>query len=404
VLLAAKLAACDALDGTPVRDMVRNALRYLVLAGPVSPQDRWEEDPGLNAFTLAVIIAALVEGADFLDETARPFVLALADEWNACIETWLYATDTAIAHRFGVRGYYVRVAPPEALDDRAALHAPLPIRNRADGAAPPASAQVALDFLQLVRFGLRTADDARIRDTIKVVDALLRTDTPKGPVWHRYNGDGYGEHADGTPYDGTGIGRGWPLLTGERGHYALAAGDDPRPFLEAMNAMAGDGGLLPEQVWDAESIPALGLHPGEATGSVQPLVWAHGEFIKLAYSQAKGHAIDRPERTWERYRGAAPMRPFCSWSMRHPRTHLPQGLSLRVLLPAPALVHWGHDDWREPADIIAIDSGMGVWYADLPTACFKTGQKVMLTMRWQQDERWEGRDFALEVVAAPASP
>jgi len=41
--------------------------------------------------------------------------------------------------------------------------------------------------------------------------------------------DGYGEHADGHVYDGTGIGRGWPLLTGERGHYELAAGNDPLP-------------------------------------------------------------------------------------------------------------------------------------------------------------------------------
>ena len=44
------------------------------------------------------------------------------------------------------------------------------------------------------------------------------------PAWYRYNGDGYGEHEDGTPFDGTGIGRPWPLLAGERAHYELAAG------------------------------------------------------------------------------------------------------------------------------------------------------------------------------------
>src|SRR5207302_89403 len=76
-----------------------------------------------------------------------------------------------------------------------------------------------------------------------------------GPVWHRYCGDGYGEQEDGTAYDGTGIGRGWPLLTGERGMYELCAGNDPLPYLEAMAAMASPGGMLPEQVWDTESIP-----------------------------------------------------------------------------------------------------------------------------------------------------
>ncbi|BBD80272.1 glycoside hydrolase family 15 protein [Aerosticca soli] len=402
VLLAAKLAACDALGGTPVLPMIRAALRFLLLEGPVSPQDRWEEDPGLNAFTLAVIIAALVEGAAFLDQQTRDFVLGLADEWNACIEDWLYVSGTAIAARIGVHGYYVRIAPPEVLDDHAALAMPLPIRNRADGAAPPAADQVALDFLQLVRFGLRRADDVRIRDTLKVADALLKVDTPCGPVWHRYTGDGYGEHADGTPYDGTGIGRGWPLLTGERGHYALAAGEDAQPYLEAMDAMAGRGGLLPEQVWDTDPIPALGLFPGRPTGSVQPLVWAHGEFIKLAYSQAAGHAIDRPEGVWQRYGGKVPRRPFCSWNPRHPHHRLPQGLMLRLVLPAPALVHFGYDDWHTPTDVLARDCGLDVWYVDLPTADLAVGQRIVFTFQWQRDGRWEGRDYALTVV--PAAP
>ena len=53
-------------------------------------------------------------------------------------------------------------------------------------------------------------------DSLKLVDALLRAQTPAGPVWRRYTGDGYGEHADGRAFDGTGQGHGWPLLTGER--------------------------------------------------------------------------------------------------------------------------------------------------------------------------------------------
>ena len=83
---------------------------------------------------------------------------------------------------------------------------------------------VSPDALALVRFGLRAADDPRIVNTVRVIDHLLKVETPHGTSWHRYNEDGYGEHADGSPFDGAGIGRIWPLLTGERGHYELAAG------------------------------------------------------------------------------------------------------------------------------------------------------------------------------------
>ena len=102
----------------------------------------------------------------------------------------------------------------------------MPIKNRPPGDDDdrPADAIVSPDALALVRFGLRAADDPRIVDTVKVIDAELRCDLPQGPVWYRYTGDGYGEHADGAPFDGTGHGRPWPLLAGERAHYELAAG------------------------------------------------------------------------------------------------------------------------------------------------------------------------------------
>ena len=53
---------------------------------------------------------------------------------------------------------------------------------------------------------------------------------------------------------GTGRGRAWPLLTGERGHYELSCGRDPLPFLLAMTRMTSMGGMLPEQVWDAAPV------------------------------------------------------------------------------------------------------------------------------------------------------
>src|SRR5205085_5263094 len=140
----------------------------------------------------------------------------------------------------------------------------------------------------------------------RLADALLKTDTPNGPVWHRYLGDGYGEHENGRAYDGTGIGRGWPLLTGERGHFELSAGNDPLPYLIAMAAMASPGGMIPEQAWDADPVPAQRLYPGEATGSAMPIAWAHAEYVKLLLSRQLGHPFDQPRSVRQRHQGRRP--------------------------------------------------------------------------------------------------
>ena len=182
--------------------------------------------------------------------------------------------------------------------------------------------------------------------SVQAIDRLLKSDTPSGPVWHRYNGDGYGEHPDGSAFDGWGVGRGWPLLTGERGHVALLNGDDVRPYLSAMTQMTGAGGLLPEQVWDRAAIPERCLYPGRPNGSAMPLVWAHAEFIKLAVSLAAGLPVDRPARTWARYQGRRPRLTYALWQPRQRVRQLVTGQELRMLLPAPALVHWGTNGWR----------------------------------------------------------
>ena len=129
--------------------------------------------------------------------------------------------------------------------------------------------------IALVRYGLRSAVDSRIENTVRVIDHLLKVETPHGPAWHRYNGDGYGEHADGSPFDGVGIGRIWPLLTGERGHYELAAGrsDVAEKMASSIEGLANESGLIPEQIWDANDIPEHQLYFGRPSGSAMPLVW-----------------------------------------------------------------------------------------------------------------------------------
>jgi glucoamylase len=168
---------------------------------------------------------------------------------------------------------------------------------------------------------------------VKLVDALLRVETPSGPSYRRYNGDGYGEHEDGSPYDGTGVGRLWPLLTGERGHYALLAGEDPQPYLDAMNRMTGRGGLIPEQIWDGDPIPDRMLFPGKPSGSAMPLVWAHAEFLKLLAAKSTGRPTELFDAVLDRWNGEAPKAAIWFWRATSRFRSAPAGRSLRFEAP-----------------------------------------------------------------------
>ena len=399
ILLAAALRQRNELGGIPAADAVKRAAGFIAREGPSTKQDRWEENAGVNIFTLVVAIAALVEASAFLDGDAKNFALRLADYWNARLDSWTFVEDTPLAHRFGVSGYYIRTLPMGAFTHKEALSVAVPIKNLMADPDLPASAQVATDFLQLVRYGLRSADDPHIRDSLKIIDGMLKTDTPSGAVWHRYNDDGYGEHDDGSAFDGEGRGRGWPLLTGERGHYAVAAGEDALPYIEAMMAMSSPLGLIPEQVWDADPIPRYDLKPGRPSGSAMPLVWAHGEFVKLCFSRALGRPVDRPTATWERYRGVRPRIDYTIWgpNMR-PRRSI-AGHVLTVALKAAASVRWGVNGWKGVRDVDTRDTGLGVHFADLPVAALIAGETIQFTFLWADTQKWEGQDYAVDVIA-----
>jgi len=398
VLLAAELAARGALDGIEVRDMVSRALTFIAHNGPASDQDRWEENAGVNTFTLAICIAALISGADFLNDQDRETALAIADFWNSRIESWTVVRDTALARQHGVAGYYIRTAPPKSIMDEEAVSEQLPIKNRLQDPGLSAAEQVSTDFLQLVRFGLRRADDPLIRDSVRIVDALLRAETPNGPAWYRYNGDGYGEHRDGSAFDGTGHGRPWPLLTGERGHYELLAGNDPLPYLGAMAAMAGRGGMLPEQVWDAEPVPERRLYPGRATGSAMPLVWAHAEFIKLAHSRAVGHPVDRLDVVWRRYEGQRPTADLAVWSPKAPVDTIFRGEALCICLPQPATVRFRVGTAAATDEIPTTPAGLGLHRATLPVATLGVGESLRFTIKTGSADETPQDSYRIEVT------
>jgi len=277
----------------------------------------------------------------------------------------------------------------------------VPIKNRPpDQSLADATQVISPDSLALVRFGLRAPDDPRILNTIKVIDALLRARSPAGPCWYRYNGDGYGEHENGDPFDGTGIGRPWPLLAGERAHYELAAGR-PRLAEALMRVMeestAGASRLIPEQVWDGPDIPELELFIGKPTGSACPLVWAHAEYIKLRRSLRDGRIFDQPPQTVQRYLVEKHTCRFFPWRFNNKARTLPCGKTLRLALLAPATVRWSIDGWKTGLETRSRDTKLDVHIVDLPTEKLPVGHHVVFTFRWEQDHRWEGVDFKVVV-------
>jgi glucoamylase len=403
-ILLADVLRRNKLNGLNPWPMVRQAASFLVCNGPVTQQDRWEEDGGYSPFTLAVEIAALLAAADFADHTGNKkmgdYLRQTADIWNSNVERWTYVTDTPLAHKVGVEGYYVRIAPPEVADASSPLKGFVPIKNRPLGVVKaPLTQIVSPDALALVRFGLRAATDSKIVNTVKVIDSTLKTETSTGPVWHRYNQDGYGEHGDGSPFDGAGIGRGWPLLTGERAHYELARGNqsEARRLLHAIESQTSPGGLIPEQIWDGQDLPNRELINGHPSGSSMPLVWAHAEFIKLIRSLHDGRVFDTPPQPVQRYQKDRVVSPFAFWRFNHKCRTIPPGKMLRLEVLAPALVRWSTDDWRNAQNIKTQDTGLGVHIVDLPTDKLPSGEILRFTFYWPESNRWEGSDFAVEV-------
>src|ERR1700674_1797904 len=384
--------------------MVRKAAAFIVANGPVTQQDRWEEDGGYSPFTLAAEVAARLGAADLAEMMgqAQPaeFLRQMADTWNDNIERWTYAVNSDLARQFGVEGYYVRITPADGDGAASPLQGFVPIKNRAVGSSrAPAVEIVSPDALALVRFGLRAPDDPRMVNTIKVVDELLRVKLPQGAGWYRYNGDGYGEHEDGSPFDGTGIGRPWPLLTGERAHYELAAGRAAcaETLLGVMENSTGASRLIPEQVWDSADIPERELFAGKASGSACPLVWAHSEYIKLRRSLVDGKVFDQPPQTVERYLTRKISAQYFNWRFNNKPRTLPCGKKLRLLLMEPTMVHWSFDNWQTVQDSESEESGWNLQHLDMPTETLAVGRQIIFTFFWKNAARWEGRDYQLTV-------
>lgn len=303
ILLAWRLGRADRASW---EKHLRPAADLLVARGPATPQERWEEESGYSPSTIAAEIAGLVCAAELAraqGDTARAArYLRTADGWERSLERWLVtrsgALDDALeGGKERASGYYLRVNDDTDPDDGALLE----LNN--GGGSWDEREVVDAGFLELVRLGIRRADDPTVLRSLRVVDRVIRFEAPQGPIFYRYNHDGYGEKADGSPYDGSGVGRPWPLLAGERGEHELARGRlaEARRYLDALAGSAGPGGMIPEQVWDRASPSPAGARRGRGTGSATPLAWAMAGFLRLALGLEQGKLLEQPEPVARRY-------------------------------------------------------------------------------------------------------
>jgi glucoamylase len=276
---------------------VKAAADYIVAKGPQTPQERWENQSGYSPATIGAEIAGLVCAADIAkangDSGSATTYLNTADSWRSKVESWTVTTNGP----YSSKPYFLRVTKDGEPDSGTTY-------DVGDSGPNGVDQRKIVDpsFLELVRLGVLPPDDPAVTNTVKVVDAQLGEKTPAGEFWHRYNFDGYGEQADGSGWNigfpaGSGATRGrlWPLFAGERGEYEIAAGRPADARLAAMAATANSGGLLAEQVWD-NSPPAgrPGFAPGTPTFSATPLGWAHGQYVRLAWSLREQRSISTP--------------------------------------------------------------------------------------------------------------
>jgi glucoamylase len=403
LLLGWRLWKDGALGNFPPYEMVRRACGFLVREGPVAAQDRWEEASGYSPSTLAVHIAALICAAEFFtdegDHELAGFVRDYADFLESHIERWTVTTEGTLVP--GINRHYIRVNPVTSIDctDEDPNCGTLVIANQPPGARNefPAKEIVDAGFLELVRYGIRDAHDPLIEDSVRVVDAVLKVETPHGPCWRRYNHDGYGQRDDGASYTGWGTGRAWPLLTGERGHYEVAAGRDAGPYLRALERFSQGIGLIPEQIWDGTAIPSRHLCSGGPTDAAVPLLWAHSEYVKLHRSAADHKVFDLVEPVYDRYvAGIGNRKPIEVWKLNRQVRRLRAGALLRVQAIAPFLLHWTNDEWADSTDTASQATAIGVYFADIPVHQQQTAP-VRFTFLWLGDDRWEGKDYAVEV-------
>ena len=402
VLLAWHLDQENALADFDPYHLIKRAAGFLVRHGPATAQERWEECSGYSPSTMAACIAALICAAGFLrkreeSDSAR-FLEEYADFLVSHIPAWVVTNEGDLLP--GTPRHFIRILPVSVDDpspNEDADHLLLSIANRPPDAPLkiPAKNVVDAGFLELVRYGVLKPDDSLILDSLRVVDSVLKVDTPVGPCWRRYNHDGYGQRDDGGPYIGWGRGRAWPLLMGERAHYELAAGRDISHLIRAMEGFASATGLLPEQVWDAADYPEQHMFLGCPTTAAMPLMWAHAEYIKLLRSVRDNKVFDRITAVADRYQSGSFRTDLEIWKPNRQVREIVRGMVLRIQAAGTFMLRWSLDDWRTTTNSTAYPTDLDLSFVDIPIPLAQT-DSIQFTFLWE-DGRWEGTNYRVNI-------
>ncbi|WP_075186242.1 glucan 1,4-alpha-glucosidase [Teredinibacter haidensis] len=332
IMLGWKLWQQDVLSDKSLKywydTMLKNAATFLIEGGtvnldwntatvkpPFTQQERWEEQGGYSPSSIAATVTGLVSAAEIAshlgDSDSATLFLQTADQYEQSIEALTYTKQGRYQGDDGNSEYYLRITQNSNPNDEGKL------ADRNGRGVLSENAILDGGFLELVRYGVRAANDPHILSTIENLDDETIADDYRVkysfetngyifPGWRRYGMDGYGEDEDtGKAYSETGKhtpgqrGRVWPFFTGERGHYELAKGATSEhlknTFVAAMEFFANEGLMLPEQVWDGVGVDtAHNFAMGEGTNSATPLAWTHAEYVKLLRSVAD-------EAVWDSY-------------------------------------------------------------------------------------------------------
>ena len=298
-------------DSSLYQNHIKPAANFVIGHGPSFGVERWEEQSGYSPSTIAAEIAGLVAAADIAkvngDTQSANVWLGVADDWQRSVEGWTVTTNGPLA----THPYFIRLS--KTGDPNATISYDL------GNGGPTLDQRSVIDagFLELVRLGLKPANDTAVTESLPVVDATIETNTSSGPGWHRYNGDGYGDAAsNGHPWPPTNAGTGhvWPLLTEERGEYDVIASQSNTALtlLNTMRLFGSGVGLIPEQDWELPNlapspygtdptVASIGFQNGKPAGSAAPLTWSAAVYVRLLRDIVTNKPLEQPVDTYNRY-------------------------------------------------------------------------------------------------------
>jgi len=129
-----------------------------------------------------------------------------------------------------------------------------------------------------------------------------------------------------------------------------------------------------------------------------PLLWAHAEYVKLRRSAADGKSCDVIEAAYDRYvQRHREHRPIEVWKFNRQVPTIAIGTRLRIQANSPFSLHWTSDDWLHSTDTRSTPTSVDVEFVDLLLPEYKT--TIRFTFLWVDENRWEGKDYKVELQA-----